>query len=176
MRENLYHNAEDSSVDIMPSEMVFGDYVPTDESEAIIATQVDDIFASFEKQSLANLQTGTFETVDDAMEAFDDGLNRAILKDEEAFTIISQAMDYMRTSGEFDRVAQLAMTLGAMACMHDHMRDFANTASGHLGDIFGNKADLDENGHNHDHGLDHDHEEDDDENDGKKKKKRYWWQ
>lgn len=135
-----------------------------------------DLLEQLQYESEAAMVERRFDSVEAAEIAFNNGLEEvALLADDEAFSIIRESMDYMYTSGEFERVQQMAMVLGAMACTHDHIQEFSMKASEQYADAFGGSKHDD--GHNH---AGHDNHEDDDEDDEdfkkkKNKKKTYPW-
>ena len=95
--------------------------------------------------------------------------------DQEAFAGISATIERARDSGDLARVYQMAMTIGAMACLHDHMQGLASDIND---SIFG-KSDFDAVNHfGESSGLlkdshtDEDDDDDEDDNWGRKKKKR----
>ena len=128
MRTTELLEAEDMFESLQSSDVI------ADESAQAIqpGTEVmidEDPFASFAAITAEVYDTENYKSVEDAMRAFDDGVERAILNDDEAFGIIVSTMEYMRISGELHNMAQMAMVLGAVACSHDHMQDFANNTS-----------------------------------------------
>jgi hypothetical protein len=127
-----------------------------------------DYLAQLEKELQTEEWLHDFESVDAAQLRFDEGLHKAILQDEDAFSMIVSSMEFMRTSGEFTRVQQMAMVLGATACTHQHMQEMSQQTSSLFTDVLqsnhGSK-------HAHDDHHDHDHDDDDDTDSKKKKKK-----
>lgn len=100
-------------------------------------------------------QQHAFESIDAAQLAFDSGLEEVVLlADDAAFNLVRQSMDYMHTNGEFERVQRMAMEIGAMACMYDHMQGLSQQTEERYSSI------LTVDGHD-DHGHDHDKDSDD---------------
>lgn len=122
----------------------------------------------------AQMSSHQYGSIQDAVEAFDRGVNMAVMiADDSAFSIIRSSMDYMQTNGEFARVQQMAMVLGATACMHDHMQGISGQMSERfqwtLGD---NNTDDIVSKHDHSDGATHEDEEDFEWVNGKKVKKK----
>lgn len=60
--------------------------------------------------------------------------------DELVFDGIRKIMTEAKERGDIDSVMQMAMTLGAMACLHSHMQNLANEAGKeHIGDHIENQ-------------------------------------
>lgn len=81
---------------------------------------------------------------------FDAALTRAAsdAMDIAAFAAISQSFERAKAAGDFAQIQQMAMVLGATACMHDHLQAFSNAlTSSFEPDIMGKKVatlDLDD--------------------------------
>ena len=81
---------------------------------------------------------------------FDKALDRAAANaaDFEAFSAISLSMDEARASNDLSMLREMAMTLGAMACMHDHLQQLSTETTEKFADsLFGSQ---DNHGHDHD--------------------------
>lgn len=98
---------------------------------------------------------------------FDEALDRAVLdaQDELAFSAMKTHIERARDNGDIERLFEMSMVIGAMACMHDHMREFSEN------------FDMMKDGHNehdgHDHGESSEKSKKSKKND--KKKKRTWF-
>lgn len=66
---------------------------------------------------------------------------------ELAYAAVKNLVVEARDSGYVDRAMQMAMTLGAMACMHNHMQGLANEVGSMFDDAFSSHGKDDE--HNH---------------------------
>lgn len=67
---------------------------------------------------------------------------------ELAYAAVKNLVVEARDSGYVDRAMQMAMTLGAMACTHNHMQGLANEVGSMFDDAFSSHGKDD--GHNHD--------------------------
>lgn len=68
--------------------------------------------------------------------------------DKLALDALRRLITEVRDQGYIEQAMQMAMTLGAMACMHDHMQGLANDV--------GNLIGIDQNTHSYgDHGSEH---------------------
>ena len=115
-----------------------------------------------------------FENIDEAQELFDNAISLPeLLDDDKAFNVVIGAMDYMKNSGEFERVQQMAMTIGAMACNHEHLQAQSEGISDRFSDILSTNT-LKKHDHDHSDSSLHKHDDDDDEYNvfGKKKSKK----
>ena len=106
-------------------------------------------------------------------EEFDTALSRAVLGDEEAFSVMSASMNFLQSSGEINRLQQMTIQLGAMACQHDHLQSFSQSKNELFSDSFQTDSHADEHA-GHDHESEDDDEDDDEEYGlfGKKKNKK----
>ncbi|QQS18513.1 hypothetical protein IPL68_00095 [Candidatus Saccharibacteria bacterium] len=73
--------------------------------------------------------------------------------DEEAFTAIKSLVGEVQSRGYVEQAIQMAMTLGAMACNHNHMQGLANEV-GQL--LLGESDHIKDDGHDHDKHETHD--------------------
>jgi hypothetical protein len=136
---------------------------------------VVDLFEQMQRDSETAIQNHIFESVDAAQLAFDEGLlGVALLSDESAFSLVRESMEYMYSNGDFERVQRMAMEIGAMACMHDHMQEFSSQTSEKFGDILlGSNNHSDNDGHEHSaKGLKVDDDDEYEWVNGKKKRKK----
>lgn len=57
---------------------------------------------------------------------FDVALDQAVTNwGDEAASALVAVFDKVRSEGDFDRLAQMAMVLGATACVHDHLQELS---------------------------------------------------
>ena len=87
-------------------------------------------------------------------ETFDElaGVVAAKPDDQLALASLREHFAAAYESGAVDQVLQMAMTLGAMACMgHQHIRELANEMSALYGLTEDQHAGDDHHGHSHDH-------------------------
>ncbi len=103
------------------------------------------------------------EVVATLEEEFGSALDRAVLGDVEAFSVMSASMDFLQSSGEIQRLQQMTMQLGAMACMHDHLQEFSQQTTSRFNEVLSSHADDD--GHNHSADKHNENEDDDEEQD-----------
>lgn len=100
---------------------------------------------------------------------FDQALERAVLdeNDDLAFKALTSHLEQAREVGDLERLYEMSMVLGATACMHDHMREFADGF-----DVMNEHESHD--GHSHDEGK-HDNEKEKSKKKKDKKTKRQGW-
>ena len=122
---------------------------------------------AIERQTNQLVASAEFESIETAELSFNEGVEASILGDESAMSIVKDSMKYMYENGEIQRLQSMAMQIGAMACMHDHMQELSTQTTEMFGDPL-KQNDPHESSHDHD-----DHEDDDKK--GKKKKKRRGW-
>lgn len=120
----------------------FSDTLP----DAPIAEQVNDWDAFFagavalsEGEVVAQLGT----TFDDLAARVAEGPS-----DEEAVAAVRSLLVEVKARGYVEQAMQMAMTLGAMACTHNHMQGLANEVGSMFDDAFSSHGKDD--GHNHD--------------------------
>ena len=93
------------------------------------------------------------EIVDKLGASFDELTARAAegQSDEEVFTAIRSLVGEVQSRGYVEQAMQMAMTLGAMACTHNHLQGLANEIGGNL---FGVQTHDKDDGHDHDRSTD----------------------
>lgn len=114
-----------------------------------------------------------FEGVDiEAIEGihFDEALDRVAANelDRQASAAIVFNFERAQRQGDFIQIQEMAIVLGAMACMHDHLQEFSRQLTNSYVSDFTESLQA-----SHDHDV-HDHDEDDEEdglNSRRKKKK-----
>jgi hypothetical protein len=69
--------------------------------------------------------------IDDSLIDFDQALKRAAenVSDDEAFAAMNSHFKAAEAQGDLTAIYTMAMTIGAMACLHDHLQTYADEVS-----------------------------------------------
>lgn len=100
---------------------------------------------------IESLLMGVAEVTEEQMGMKFDELSEIVSNqpdNELAYAAIKSLVIEARDSGYVNQAMQMAMTLGAMACMHNHMQGLAKEVGGMFDDAFSSHGKDD--GHNHD--------------------------
>ena len=105
-------------------------------------------------------ELGNTPTVDVDLELLDQDFEVSVgrvandEKDSLAFQSLVAHLDYAYENGQMDRLMQMQMTIGAMACNHDHMQEFATGLYDKYKDGIeadnGLQGSIEHSGHEHD--------------------------